>query len=158
MERRGQLSKTHPEWILRALEALGAVWMMAPSGWWYQLLPGLGSWGQQHSLCMQQLCGSELRFPSSGQSNLCGGMCICWESINNKGLPAVDDSYPSSPCGCLPTGLHFELQQCLGKKLNHNYTLIWAVKMSPVRNLLSPGMCEWTSPWEGFLQVKKYLL
>lgn len=50
-------------------------------------------------------------------------MCICWESINAKGLLAVDDSYLSSQCSCLPTGLHFELQLCLGKKLNHNHIL-----------------------------------
>lgn len=85
----------------------------------------LSSWGHQHSVCLLWLRGSECKFLRSDQSSLCGGAWFSWESINSKGILAVDYGYPSSPHGCLPTGLHFELQQCCsGKKLNHNHILI----------------------------------
>lgn len=62
---------------------------------------------------------------------------------DSKEILAVGCGYPSS-YGCLPTGLHFELQLCCsGKKLNHNHILMWAAKRFPIGNL--------HSPWQRFL-------
>ena len=101
----------------------------------------LSSWGRQHSVCLLWLHGSECRFPRSDQSSLCGGVWICWESMNSKWILAIDYGCYSSPYECLHTGLNFELRLCCsGKKLNHNHILIWAGKRSPIRNLQSAGV------------------
>lgn len=89
---------------------------------------------------LQRLPGSERGFPRSGQSRLRGGVCICWESRSSRGILAVDYGDPSSPCGCLPTGLHSGRQLCRSGKQRHRNPVLIGAKRSSVMNLLSAGV------------------